>query len=146
MPPVYSTSCWKAKFQSLELSNLGPCHWNLVVHMPTRLFPARRLTDGTEGKAVIPFRSILQTASGILQTPLIKDAVLVSLGAQVSAAFPQAKGMEEAKLTAGDSTADRQTGGAIANTPDDTKTPPPCTGRRRVPRSTTGLSSLSADH
>jgi hypothetical protein len=34
MPPVYSTSRWKAKFQSLELSNLSPCHWDLVVHIP----------------------------------------------------------------------------------------------------------------
>jgi hypothetical protein len=37
MPPVYSTSCWKAKLQSLELSNLSCSHCNLVVHIPTQL-------------------------------------------------------------------------------------------------------------
>ena len=81
--------------------------------------PRRRLVDGTKGKTIIPFKAILHTVSGILQTPLIKDDV-VSLGSQGSATSPQAKGME-AKLTAGDSTAD---GGAIASTPDVTKALP----------------------
>jgi hypothetical protein len=36
MPPVYSTSRWKAKLQSLDLSNLSCSHCNLVVHIPIR--------------------------------------------------------------------------------------------------------------
>jgi hypothetical protein len=101
-----------------------------IVREYLRAIPRRRLIDGTEGKTIIPFKSILHTVSGILQTPLIKikDDV-VSLGSQGSATpSPQAKGME-AKLTAGDSTAD---GGAIASTPDVTR----C---RK-------FSNLSADH
>jgi hypothetical protein len=36
MPPVYSTSRWKAKLQSLELSDLSCSRCNLVVHIPTK--------------------------------------------------------------------------------------------------------------
>jgi hypothetical protein len=56
--------------------------------------------------------------------------------------FPQAKGMEEAKLTAGDSTVD---GGAIANTPDVTKALPVQAGAAS-PGVQTRFSNLSADH
>jgi hypothetical protein len=82
--------------------------------------PRRRLTDGTEGKMVTPFKSVLQLASDVLQAPLVKGGV-VSPGAQGSAAFPQATGVDEAKLAAGDSTEDD---GAIAHSPDITKKPP----------------------
>jgi hypothetical protein len=95
-------------------SSLAVARRTQIVREYLRAIPRRRLIDGTEGKTIIPFKSILHTASGVLQTPLIKDDV-VSLGAQGSATSPQAKGMEEAKLTAGDSTAD---GGAIASTPE----------------------------
>jgi hypothetical protein len=40
--------------------------------------PRRSPTDGTEGKTILPFKSILQQASDILQMPLIKGAGVVS--------------------------------------------------------------------
>jgi hypothetical protein len=41
VPPVHSTSRWKAKLQSLELSNLSSGHWNLVVHIPSSAAPRK---------------------------------------------------------------------------------------------------------
>jgi hypothetical protein len=43
MPPVYSTSRWKAKLQSLELSNLSCSHCNLVAHIPIPVLLKYRL-------------------------------------------------------------------------------------------------------
>jgi hypothetical protein len=68
-----------------------------VVREDLMAIPRRGLSDGTEGKKVLPFKSILQQASDTLQTPLIKGGV-VSPGAQGSAAFPKTTEVEEAEL------------------------------------------------
>jgi hypothetical protein len=86
--------------------------------------PRRGLTGGTEGKALLPFKSILRQASDVLQTPLTDPLIkagVVSPGAQGSAAFPQTTGVEGAKLAAGDPTEDEA---AIAQASDIPKTPP----------------------
>jgi hypothetical protein len=91
-----------------------------IVTVYLMTIPCRSLTGGTEGKTLLPFKSILQQASDILQTPLIKGGV-VSPGAQGSAASPQTTEVEEAKLAAGDPTEDD---GAIAQASDIPKAPP----------------------
>jgi hypothetical protein len=68
-----------------------------VVREYLMTIPRRRLTDGTEGKTTIPFRSILQLASSGRHTPDAPDKgrrCIPALGAQGSATFPQAKGMD----------------------------------------------------
>jgi hypothetical protein len=37
MPPVYSTSRWKAKLQLLQLSNISCSYCNLVAHITIRV-------------------------------------------------------------------------------------------------------------
>ena len=102
--------------------------------------PRRRLVDGTKGNTIIPFKAILHTVSGILQTPLIKDDV-VSLGSQGSATSPQAKQGYGSKAYRRRFHRGRW---------NDRKYPrchqgAPCSGRRRVPRSRK-FSNLSAGH
>jgi hypothetical protein len=63
--------------------------------------PRKGLTGGTEGKALIPFKSVLRQASDIPKTPLIQAGV-VSPGTQGSAASPQTTEVEEANQAAGD--------------------------------------------
>jgi hypothetical protein len=68
MPPVYSTSRWEAKLQSLELSDLSCSHCNLVVHIPIMGFtsslafrPVAMLLSGSRVKAG-PYKLVQKVA------------------------------------------------------------------------------------
>ena len=71
-----------------------------IVRQYLMSIPRRRLSGGTEGKTIIPAKTVLQQLADILKTPVILAGV-ISPGASIPKTLPQVTKDKEGKSNAG---------------------------------------------